>query len=79
MNPGRRVERSPQLRMRPAIDAVWPGLSEAIGCKAAAVFVAERKAVQQVFDGVQAGAREIGRAPRADALQVLERRGEEVV
>ena len=47
--------------------------------QAAAVFVAERKAVQQIFDGMQARARQIGRAPRADALQVLQRRGEEVV
>ena len=33
LKPGRRVERRPQLETRPAIDAVWPGLSDAIGCR----------------------------------------------
>ena len=33
LKPGRRVDRKPQLSTRPAIDAVCPGLSEAIGCR----------------------------------------------
>ena len=28
-----RVERKPELAIRPATDAVWPGLSVAIGCR----------------------------------------------
>ena len=38
-----------------------------------AVLVAGRKAVQQIFDGVEPGALEIRGAARADAFQVLER------
>ncbi len=40
----------------------------------AAIFVADRKAVEQVFDRVQAHAFEIGGAPRTDPLEVLQRR-----
>ena len=45
----------------------------------AAILVAQRKAIQQVFDGVQPGVREVRRPPRPDALQELERSGEEFV
>jgi hypothetical protein len=31
LNPGRRVARRPHARIRPAIDTICPGLSEAIG------------------------------------------------
>jgi hypothetical protein len=42
--------------------------------KAAAVLVAKRKAVEQVFDREEAGVLEIRGAARADAFQELERR-----
>ncbi len=41
---------------------------------AAAVLVAERQPVEQIFDGDEAGALEIRRLARADALQELQRR-----
>ena len=42
--------------------------------QAAAIFVAERKSVEQIFDGDQAGVLEIGGAARSDAFQELQRR-----
>ena len=44
------------------------------GLEVAAILVANRKAVEQVFDGVETDAFEIGGAPRADAFQILQRR-----
>ncbi len=38
-----------------------------------AVLIPNREPVQQVFDGFQADAPEVGRAARADALQILQR------
>ena len=40
----------------------------------AAILVADREPIEEVFDRVQADALEIGRAPRADALEELQRR-----
>ena len=40
----------------------------------AAVLVPDRKAVEQIFDGVEAGALEVGGAPGADAFEELQRR-----
>jgi hypothetical protein len=48
------------------------------GLQVAAVLVAEGKPEQQVFDGVQAGAREIGGLAGADSLQELQRGLQEV-
>jgi hypothetical protein len=44
------------------------------GLEGGAILVPNRKAVEQVFDGVQADAFEIGSAARADALEILQRR-----
>lgn len=46
--------------------------------KMRAVLVAERKTIEKIFDGLEAGAPQIGRAPRPDAFQILERRGKEL-
>ena len=40
----------------------------------AAIFVADRKAIEEVFDRGEADALQIGGAPRSDSLQVLQRR-----
>ena len=45
--------------------------------QAAAIFVSDGKAIQEIFDRLEAGALEIGRAARSDALQILQRRREE--
>ena len=42
------------------------------------VFVAERQAVQQIFDGDEARAFEVGRLARTDALQELKRSRERI-
>ena len=42
--------------------------------RAAAIFVADGKSKQQIFEGDEAGLREVGGAARADAVQVRERR-----
>ena len=73
LKPGRRVDRTPELRIRPVMDAARPGEATAIGCEPASVLVAQGKAVEQVFDGVKTALREIGRPPWSDALQILER------
>jgi len=46
--------------------------------EAAAVFVADRESIQEIFDREQADALEIRRAARADPLQELERRREQI-
>ena len=51
-----------------------PGRSSRDGVEGAAIFVADRKSVEQVFDRVQAHSLEVGRAPRPDALEELQRR-----
>ena len=78
LKPGRRVDRRPQLETRPAIDAVWPGLQRRDRLKAAAIFVADGKAVQQIFDGEETGVLEIGGAARTDALEELQGRREQL-
>ncbi len=40
----------------------------------AAVFVADRESIEEILDGVEADALEIGGAPRADAFEELQRR-----
>src|SRR4029077_17847628 len=47
--------------------------------QASAIFVAERETVQQIFDGDEAGALEIGGAAGTDALQELQGRREHLV
>jgi hypothetical protein len=42
--------------------------------KAAAILVTDRESIEKVFDGVQTDPLEIGRAPRANPLEVLQRR-----
>ncbi len=79
LNPGRRVARMPELRMRPDDERRTPGVNGGNRLKVAAVLVAERKSIQQVFERGEAGAREIGGAAGTDALQELERRGERVI
>ena len=44
------------------------------GLERAAIFVADRKPVKKVFDGVQAHALEVGGAPRPNSLEILQRR-----
>ncbi len=44
------------------------------GLERAAIFVADRKSVEQVFDRVQADPLEIRRAPRTDPFEELQRR-----
>jgi hypothetical protein len=38
-----------------------------------AVLIADREPVQQIFDGLEADATEIGRAARTDAFEILKR------
>jgi hypothetical protein len=49
------------------------------GLKTAAIFVAERKTKQQIFDGEEAGLLQVGGLARPDALQILQRHLEDVV
>ena len=70
---GRRVGRMPQLTTSPATDAATPGLQRRDGLEAAAILVADGKAIEQIFDRGEADALQIGGAPRPDALQVLQR------
>jgi ABC-type transporter Mla subunit MlaD len=44
----------------------------------AAILVADRESIEEVLDGVETDAFEIGGAPRADTFQVLQRRLERV-
>ncbi len=57
---------------------VLPRLQRGDRLEAAAIFVADGKAIQQILDGHEAGVREIGGAARADAFQKLQRRRERV-
>ena len=50
------------------------GAQRGDGLEVAAILVANRKAVEKVFDGVETDTFEIGGAPRADTFQVLQRR-----
>ena len=50
----------------------WPQFGD--GCEGAAVFVADRKSVEQVFDRVQAHPLEVRRPPRPDPFEELQRR-----
>src|SRR5262249_28073383 len=50
-----------------------PGLERRDRLKSAAIFVAEWKPVEQIFDGREAGVLEVGRAPRPHAFEELER------
>ena len=45
----------------------------------AAILVAERQPVQEVFDGDEAGALEVRRLPRTDAFQELKRSDQDVI
>ena len=47
------------------------GLQRANGLQAAAIFVPERKPVQEILDGDEADTFEIGRTPRPDTLEEL--------
>ena len=51
-----------------------PRLQRRDGLKAAAIFVPDGKTVQEIFDGDEPDARQVGRAPGSDALQVLQGR-----
>ena len=55
------------------------GLERDDRLQAAAIFVADRKAIQQIFDGDEARVFEIGGTTRPDALEKLQGRGEHVV
>jgi hypothetical protein len=44
----------------------------------ASIFVAKRQAVQQVLDGDEAGALEIGRLARTDTFEELKRSGQRI-
>ena len=76
--PGRRVPRSPLVMISPAIDDGLPLAQRRDRLQAAAIFVAQREAEEQIFDGIQPGAREVGGLAGADALQELQRRLQEV-
>jgi hypothetical protein len=43
------------------------------------VFVADRKPIQQIFDGGEADALEVSGTARTDAFEVLKRRREQIV
>ena len=73
---GRRVGRMPQLMTSPTTDAVSARPERGDGLEGAAILVADRETIKQVFDRGEADALEIGGAPWADALQELERRVE---
>ena len=73
LKPGRRVDRRPQLETRPDDRGDLAGPQRRNRLKAAAIFVADRKPVQQIFDGEKADAFEIGGAG-ADALEELQGR-----
>ena len=64
--------------MRPVTEACLPGLQRGNRLQAAAILVADRKAVQQILDGGQSGAREIGGTAGPDALQKLQRRRQRI-
>ena len=62
----------------PSTAALLPGPQRGDRLHAAAVLVAERQPVEQVFDGDEAGALEVRRLARTDAFQELERGVEEI-
>ena len=73
LNPGRRVVRS-----RAALNAagdrhVLAGLQRRDRLQVAAVFVAEGKSVEEIFDGDEPDPLQIGGSLRSDAFQILER------
>ena len=55
LNPGRARWRTPALRTRPADERGLPGMKRGDRLEAAAIFVADRKAVEEIFDGHEAG------------------------
>ena len=79
LKPRRRVTASRALLISPSTAAFAPGLQRGDRLHAAAVFVAERQTVEQVFDGDEAGALEVRGLPRTNAFQELERRREKVI
>ena len=62
--------------IRPVIDARLARLDRRDGQQAAAVFVPQREAVEEIFDRVETDAGKVGGAPRADAFEKLQRRRE---
>ena len=74
--PRRRVTARLALLISPSTAALLPGPQRGDRLHAAAVLVAERQPVEQIFDGDEAGALEVGGLARTDAFQELERRGE---
>ena len=73
LKPRRRVTARLALLISPSTAALLPGPQRGDRLHAAAVLVAERKPVEQIFDRDEAGALEVGGLARADALQELER------
>ena len=49
------------------------------GLQTAAIFVADRKSIEQIFDRKETSAGEVGCPPRAYTFEVLQRRGEQIV
>ena len=76
---GRRVGRMPQPTTSPGNRRRHARPQRGNGLEGAAVLVAGRKAVEQVFDRGEADALQVGGAARADALHELQRRLERSV
>ncbi len=79
LKPGRRVVRSAVCTISPGDRRLDAGLYRGDRLQPAAVFVPQRETEQQVFDGVQTDAGQVGGTPGADAFEKLKRRGEDVV
>ena len=73
LKPRRRVTARRALLISPSTAAFAPGSQRRDRLHPAAIFVAEWQAVEQVFDGDEAGTLEVRGFPRTDAFQELER------
>ena len=73
------MDRRPQLEHTPGDGGGAAGLQRRNRLQAAAIFVADRKAIQQIFEGDEAGVLEIRGAARPDPLQELKGRREHLV
>ena len=77
--PGRRVVRQAGVQHFARDRRRLPGLQRDDRLQAAAIFVAARKAEEQIFDGEEAGLLEVGGLARPDALQKLQGHLEDVL
>ena len=68
LNPGRRVVRSRAALNSPGDRHLLSGLQRRNRLQMPAIFVAEGKSVEEIFDGDEADALQIGGSPRPDAF-----------